>query len=66
LFIKKNDFAILYFGTRKEAEELIKRNPIKSIAEESGIKMPSFFGYIFKFSIPILIPVFILVSLIFL
>jgi len=39
---------------------------VKSIAEESGIKMPSFFGYIFKFSIPILIPVFILVSLIFL
>ncbi len=37
---------------------------VKSIAEESGIKMPSFFGYMFKYSIPILIPVFILVSLI--
>ena len=39
---------------------------VKSIAEESGIKMPSFFGYMFKFSIPILIPVFFLVSLFFL
>lgn len=37
----------------------------KSIAEESGIAMPSFFGYMFKYSIPILIPVFILVTYIF-
>lgn len=37
----------------------------KSIAEESGIVMPSFFGYMFKYSIPILIPVFILVTYIF-
>ncbi|HNX24002.1 MAG TPA: sodium:proton antiporter [Spirochaetota bacterium] len=37
----------------------------KSIAEESGVAMPSFFGYIFKYSIPILIPVFILVTYIF-
>jgi Na+/H+ antiporter NhaD/arsenite permease-like protein len=35
---------------------------VKSIAEEGGIKMPSFFGYMFKFSIPILIPVFFLVT----
>jgi Na+/H+ antiporter NhaD/arsenite permease-like protein len=38
---------------------------VKSIAEESGIEMPSFFGYIFKYSLPILIPTFIIVSLIF-
>ncbi|PKL19310.1 MAG: sodium:proton antiporter [Spirochaetae bacterium HGW-Spirochaetae-5] len=37
----------------------------KSIAEESGVPMPSFFGYMFKYSIPILIPVFILVTFIF-
>ena len=36
---------------------------VKSIAEESGIKMPSFFGYMFKYSIPILIPTFVLVSI---
>jgi Na+/H+ antiporter NhaD/arsenite permease-like protein len=39
---------------------------VKSIAEESGISMPSFFGYMFKFSIPILIPVFFIIALIFL
>jgi len=39
---------------------------VRSIAEESGIKMPSFFGYMFKYSIPILIPVFIVVSWLFL
>lgn len=38
---------------------------VKSIAEESGIVMPSFFGYIFKYSLPILIPVFVLVMFVF-
>jgi len=38
---------------------------VKSIAEEAGVDMPSFFGYMFKYSIPFLIPVFILVTLIF-
>jgi len=38
---------------------------VKSIAEEAGIPMPSFFGYMFKYSIPILIPVFILVTFVF-
>lgn len=38
---------------------------VKSIAEESGISMPSFFGYMFKYSIPILIPVFLIVTLVF-
>jgi len=38
---------------------------VKSIAEETGISMPSFFGYMTKYSIPILVPLFIIVSLIF-
>lgn len=38
---------------------------VKSIAEESGIKMPSFFGYILKYSLTILIPLFVLVDLVF-
>jgi len=38
---------------------------VKSIAEEAGIAMPSFFGYMFKYSIPILIPVFVIVTLVF-
>ncbi len=39
---------------------------VKAIAEESGIKMPSFFGYICKFSLIVLLPVYILVQLLFL
>ena len=38
---------------------------VKSISESSGIEMPSFFGYLFKWSIPILLPLFIIVSYIF-
>ncbi|MCF7804793.1 MAG: sodium:proton antiporter [Candidatus Marinimicrobia bacterium] len=39
---------------------------VKSIAEERGVDMPSFFGYMFKYSLIILVPVFVLVTLIFL
>ncbi len=39
---------------------------VKAIADENGIKMPSFFGYIFKFTIIVLLPVYILTQLIFL
>jgi len=38
---------------------------VKSIAEEAGVPMPSFFGYLVKYSLPILIPVFVIVTLIF-
>ena len=38
---------------------------VRSIAEEAGVEMPSFFGYVFKYSLVILIPCFILVTLIF-
>ena len=38
---------------------------VRSIAEEAGTPMPSFFGYMLKYSIVFLIPVFILVSFIF-
>lgn len=36
---------------------------VKSIAEQSGVKMPSFFGYV-AYSVGILIPLFIVISLI--
>jgi hypothetical protein len=39
---------------------------VKSIAESSGVKCPSFFGYVFKYALPILIPLFALVSWLFL
>ena len=38
---------------------------VKSISESSGIEMPSFFGYFFKWSVPILMPLFIIVTYIF-
>jgi Na+/H+ antiporter NhaD/arsenite permease-like protein len=39
---------------------------VKAIAEENGVQTPSFVGYIFKFSLIVLLPVYILVQLIFL
>jgi Na+/H+ antiporter NhaD/arsenite permease-like protein len=38
---------------------------VRSIAEEAGTPMPSFFGYMIKYSIVFLFPVFILVTFIF-
>ena len=38
---------------------------VKSISESSGIEMPSFFGYLFKWSLPILFPLFIVVTFLF-
>ena len=38
---------------------------VKSIAEEAGVRMPSFFGYMFKYSIPILIVLFLAVTFVF-
>ena len=38
---------------------------VKSIAEEAGVKMPSFLGYMLKYSIPILVVLFIAVTFIF-
>jgi Na+/H+ antiporter NhaD/arsenite permease-like protein len=39
---------------------------VKAIAEQEGVKMPSFFGYILKFALVVLLPVYIIVQLIFL
>ena len=38
---------------------------VKSIAEESGVPMPSFFGYMIKYSLIILIPLFFVIMLVF-
>ena len=39
---------------------------VKAIAEQSGINMPSFFGYMIRFSLVILLPIYIITQLIFL
>lgn len=64
LYLKSISIAAVFFG----AFTYIGNGPnfmVKSIAEGVGIKMPSFFGYIIRFSIPFLIPLFILTWLIF-
>jgi Na+/H+ antiporter NhaD/arsenite permease-like protein len=64
LMLKAISVAAVFFG----AFTYIGNGPnfmVKSIAEQVGIKMPSFFGYIIRYSIPILLPLFVLVWLIF-
>jgi Na+/H+ antiporter NhaD/arsenite permease-like protein len=64
LMLRAISVAAVFFG----AMTYIGNGPnfmVKSIAEQLGIKMPSFFGYIIRFSIPVLIPLFILVWLVF-
>lgn len=39
---------------------------IKAIAEENRVKMPSFFAYMFKFSLIVLLPIYVLVAFLFL
>lgn len=64
LSLKAISVAAVFFGSMT----YIGNGPnfmVKSIAEQVGIKMPSFFGYIIRFSIPFLLPLFIIVWLIF-
>ena len=64
LELKAISIAAVFFG----ALSYIGNGPnfmVKSIAEQVGIKMPSFFGYIIRYSIPVLLPLLFLVWLIF-
>ncbi|UXP33285.1 sodium:proton antiporter [Reichenbachiella agarivorans] len=64
LSLKAISVAAVFFGSMT----YIGNGPnfmVKSIAEQVGIKMPSFFGYIIRFSIPVLLPLFLLVWLVF-
>lgn len=38
---------------------------VKSIAESSGVAMPSFFGYILRFSLTVALPIYIIVAVVF-
>jgi len=38
---------------------------VKSIAESAGVKVPTFFGYLFKYSLPILLPVLVIAAWLF-
>jgi len=62
-FMKAISMGAVFFG----ALTYIGNGPnfmVKSIAEQEGIDMPSFFGYMIKFSLIILLPVYIIVQLI--
>lgn len=64
IFLQAISVAAVFFG----AMTYIGNGPnfmVKSIVERAGIRMPSFFAYIIRYSLPILIPVFILVWLVF-
>lgn len=64
LELKAISIAAVFFG----AMTYIGNGPnfmVKSIAEQVGIKMPSFFGYIIRFSIPFLIPLLVIIWLVF-
>jgi Na+/H+ antiporter NhaD/arsenite permease-like protein len=38
---------------------------VKSIAEESGVQMPSFFGYVLRYALPFLLPAFAIAGVVF-
>ena len=38
---------------------------VKSVAEQSGVRMPSFMAFIFRFTLPFLVPVLIIIWLLF-
>jgi len=63
-FLEAISMGAVYFG----ALTYIGNGPnfmVKSIAEQEGMEMPSFFGYMIKFSLIVLLPVYILTQLIF-
>ena len=63
-YLKAISVAAVFFG----ANTYIGNAPnlmVKSISEEAGVRMPSFFGFMFKYSIPMLVPLFFIVTLIF-
>jgi len=64
IYLKAISSAAVFFG----AVTYIGNGPnfmVKSIAERSGAKTPSFTGYVLRYSIPILVPLFVTLWLLF-
>jgi Na+/H+ antiporter NhaD/arsenite permease-like protein len=64
IYLKAISLAAVFFG----ANTYIGNGPnfmVKSISEQAGAAVPSFFGYVGKYVLPVLIPVFVLVWWIF-
>lgn len=65
LLLKAISMGAVFFG----AMTYIGNGPnfmVKAIAEQNKIQMPSFFGYMFKFSLIVLLPIYIITQLLFL
>ena len=65
LFVVAVSLGSVFFG----AMTYIGNGPnfmVKSIAQDAGVHCPSFFGYVFRFSLPILLPILALVGWLFL
>ena len=65
MLLKAISMGAVFFG----AMTYIGNGPnfmVKAIAEQNKIEMPSFFGYMFKFSLIVLLPIYIITQLIFL
>ncbi|MGA7161690.1 MAG: sodium:proton antiporter [Bacteroidota bacterium] len=64
VYLKAISLGAVFFG----ACTYIGNGPnfmVKSIAEQSGVAMPSFFGYIVRYTIPVLLPTFALIWFLF-
>ncbi len=64
IYLQAISVAAVFFG----AMTYIGNGPnfmVKSIVERAGIRMPSFFSYVIKYSLPVLIPVFFIVWAVF-
>ena len=64
IYLRAISVAAVFFG----AMTYIGNGPnfmVKSICERAGIEMPSFFTYMVKYSIPILIPLFAIIYFLF-
>jgi Na+/H+ antiporter NhaD/arsenite permease-like protein len=60
IYLEAISVAAVFFG----ALTYIGNGPnfmVKSISDQSGLQTPSFFGYLFKYALPILLPIFIIV-----
>jgi Na+/H+ antiporter NhaD/arsenite permease-like protein len=64
VYLEAISVAAVFFG----AMTYIGNGPnfmVKSIAEERGVKMPSFFGYMIRYSLKVLLPILILTWVLF-
>jgi Na+/H+ antiporter NhaD/arsenite permease-like protein len=64
IFLQAISVAAVFFG----AMSYIGNAPnfmVKAIAEANGVETPTFMGYIFRYSIPVLVPIYLVIYLIF-